>query len=215
MDNLDESGRFEFHGTVITMTSHLTHDNLGENPPPLRLDHTEGAEIHLPDEFATVPYIDGFAGDIIIKSSVKWNEAVAQPREQEFMPEEEWLKHLYKVVVNKKGELQERPVTYSGFFSYNQPAEEVRPRASVGIFPIFYEKASTVGMQKHAMQVSMKASTFVNPGQVPVIVADCPLYALQKKCQWIFADEVGESKIVCFLGLLHVEMATQECGGKI
>jgi hypothetical protein len=39
VDNLDESGRCEFHGTAMTMTSHPTHDNMGEDPPPLRLDN--------------------------------------------------------------------------------------------------------------------------------------------------------------------------------
>ncbi|XP_076158119.1 uncharacterized protein LOC143140875 [Alosa pseudoharengus] len=65
------------------------------------------------------------------------------------------------------------------------------------------------------MLVVMKATEFVNPGQVPVIVADCPLYTQQKKCQWKFPDEVGESKMVCFMGFLHIEMMSQECGGKL
>ena len=38
VDNTDESGRFALHGTAITLTSHATHDNIGEDPPPLNLD---------------------------------------------------------------------------------------------------------------------------------------------------------------------------------
>jgi len=53
----------------------------------------------------------------------------------------------------------------------------------------------------------------MNPGQIPVIVGDCPLYAQQKKCQWVYPDEVGETKMVSFMGLLHIEMTSQECGG--
>ncbi|CAL8338996.1 unnamed protein product [Boreogadus saida] len=44
-------------------------------------------------------------------------------------------------------------------------------------------------MQKHSMLVVMRATDFVNPGQIPVIVADFPLYMQQKKCQWKFPDE--------------------------
>ena len=51
----------------------------------------------------------------------------------------------------------------------------------MGVFPVLYDKAASMAMQKHAMLVVAKATEFVNPGQVPVIVADCPLYALQKK----------------------------------
>ena len=47
---------------------------------------------------------------------------------------------LYTVEFEEGGELQEMPVAYSGFFSYGQRAEDVRPRATVGIFPVFYEK---------------------------------------------------------------------------
>ena len=63
------------------------------------------------------------------------------------------------------------------------------------------------------MLVVKKAIDFINPGQIPVIVGDCPLYAQQKKCQWVYPDEVGETKMVSFMGLLHIEMTSQECGG--
>jgi len=113
------------------------------------------------------------------------------------------------------GKLQEMPVTFSGFYSHGQQAEYIRPRDIVGVFPVFEEKASTMAMQKHAMLVVKKAVDFINPGQIPVIVGDCPLYAQQKKCQWVYPDEVGETRMVSFMGLLHIEMTSQECGGKL
>ena len=48
IDNLDESGRCEFHGTAMTLTSHLSPGNLGENPPPLCLDNLDQTEIKIP-----------------------------------------------------------------------------------------------------------------------------------------------------------------------
>ena len=72
-----------------------------------------------------------------------------------------------------------------------------------------------MAMQKHSKLVSMRATDFANPGQIPVIVGDCPLYAQQKKCQWQYPDEVSESKLVCFMGFLRVEMASQACGGNL
>ena len=96
------------------------------------------------------------------------------------MPDEAWLDNLQMVLREKYGILQDTPVTYSGFFSYGQPKEDVR-RSTVGVFPVFYEKASFMAMQKHSTLVVMRATKFVNPGQVPVIGADCPLYMQQKK----------------------------------
>ena len=32
VDNIDESGRIELHGTAISLTNHLTRDNMGVDP---------------------------------------------------------------------------------------------------------------------------------------------------------------------------------------
>ena len=45
-----------------------------------------------------------------------------------------WLNYLYKVLTEKDGVLQSTPVKCSGFLSHNQREEDVRPRATVGVF---------------------------------------------------------------------------------
>ena len=65
---MDESGRYEFHGTAMTLTSRLTHDKIREDPPPLKLDLPEGQHIQLPIGYAIEPYIDGYAGDVTLLS---------------------------------------------------------------------------------------------------------------------------------------------------
>ena len=118
--------------------------------------------------------------------------------------------------VDEKWQLDEVPVTFAGFFSNSQLQEDVKPRAVIGVFPVFNEeKADTLSMQKHAMLVTKKAIAFVNPGQTPVLEGDCPLYARQKRCQWLFPEELGEQQMVCIIGFLHLEMCTQEAGGKL
>ena len=198
VDNLDESGRCDFQGTAMTLTTHVTHDNMGEDPPPLSLDDSEEHPIQLPDAYAVVPYTDEYTGDVTLSPTEKSAMPTFTENPQSGIPEEAWLKHTYTVLFEERGELQKMPVTYSGFFSYGQQEQDVRPRATVGIFPVFYEKASSMAMQKHSMLISKKATDFVNPGQIPVIVGDCPLYVQQKKCQWMFPEEIGASKMACF-----------------
>lgn len=65
------------------------------------------------------------------------------------------------------------------------------------------------------MLVVKKAIAFLNPGQIPVIEGDCPLYARQKRCQMLFPEELGEQNMVCMFGFLHLKMCTQETGGKL
>ena len=163
-----------------------------------------------------MPYIYEYAGDITLSSNPN---GTARPTFAENIrsgvPDEAWLNHLYKVLTEKDGVLRSTPLTYSGFLSHNQREEDVRPRATVGVFPIFCDTASTMAMQKHAMFVTKKAIEFVNPGQVPVIEGDCPLYAQRKKCQLAYPNEVAESKMVCFMCFLLIEMTSQDCGGKL
>ena len=189
---------------------------MGVNPPPLTLTAAETAAIKLPPDFENVPYVDEYAGDVSLSAIPN---GTARPtlaaNIRAGVTDEAWLNHIQKVLHEYDGELQDTPVTYSGFLSHHQHVEDVRPRATIGVFPIFYDKASSMAMQKHAMHVVKKATEFVNPGQVPVIVGDCPLYAQQQKCQWAYQEEVGESKMVCFIGFLHIEMTSQDCGGKL
>ena len=93
---------------------------MGEDPWPLSLDHTNEFCLQLPADFADVPYVDEFAGDI--------NLPVAENREisQEVgvslktkYPEITWINHIYTVSIEKNGELQERLMTYSGFISHS------------------------------------------------------------------------------------------------
>ena len=63
------------------------------------------------------------------------------------------------------------------------------------------------------MLTHVKATEYLNPGQIPVMAGDLQIYMSMKKCQHMYPEEVGEDKIVCFMGFLHKEMAAQECGG--
>ena len=109
--------------------------------------------------------------------------------------------------------LQDRPITYSGYFDYVLKDSEKRPKASTGVFPILPNKAHA--METHCMKMSIKSTEFINPGHTPVIAGDLQVYISQKKCQYMYPEEVGTDKIVCVMGMLHIEMAAQECGGVI
>ena len=50
---------------------------------------------------------------------------------------------------------------------------------------LFNEKASTIAMVKHGMVIIQKITSKTNPGQVPVMVVDQPLFTLAKYVQWL------------------------------
>ena len=48
---------------------------------------------------------------------------------------------------------------------------------------------------------------FLNPGQVPVIAADQPIYVVAKQIQWYWPQQYGEDKLVIMFGGFHIELA--------
>jgi hypothetical protein len=84
---------------------------------------------------------------------------------------------------------------------------EEDPSALAALLPLFYEKAATPAKVKHRMNVIRQAVTFLNPGQVPIITVDQPLFALAKMFQWKWPDSHGEQAHVVMLGGLHIELA--------
>jgi len=58
----------------------------------------------------------------------------------------------------------------------------------------------------HGINIVKNAANALNPGQIPIITADQPLYALSKKIQWMWPVCYGESHFIVMFGGLHIEM---------
>lgn len=55
-------------------------------------------------------------------------------------------------------------------------------------------------MIRHAVDVVSQVVHFLNPGQVPILACDQPLYAIAKKIQWTWPLTYGERKLVVMFG---------------
>ena len=62
---------------------------------------------------------------------------------------------------------------------------------------------NTLDMQVHTMNLNIKAISALNPGQTPVDVTDCPVYALTKETQFRFPEHFS-NYFAMFRGL-HIE----------
>ena len=86
--------------------------------------------------------------------------------------------------VLKQGTLPEGEViTWSGYNSRLMSDDSVKPKAVIGVLPLFPDKAATPFMLKHAMHLTMQGTEALNPGQTPVIGGDQTLYAIAKQLQ--------------------------------
>ena len=69
VDNLDgrAKGNYsmdEFHGYALSVTNHLSHDNLGQKRAPVKLDPTDKSTLKLPDSYIIQPSVELNQNDI-------------------------------------------------------------------------------------------------------------------------------------------------------
>ena len=64
-----------------------------------------------------------------------------------------------------------------------------------------------VGLIRLSMDVIKQAVQQLNPGQLPVITLDQPLFTITKQIQWNWPASHGEDHFIIILGGLHIEMA--------
>lgn len=73
------------------------------------------------------------------------------------------------------------------------------------LLPLLRDEAHSVSTIRHVMDRIKEIVEFLNPGQVPAIAANQPIYALAKQIQWHWPELYGA--FVIMFGGLHIEMA--------
>jgi len=106
-------------------------------------------------------------------------------------------------------------ITWSGYNSRLMTDESVKPKAVIGVLPLFPNQAATPSMIKHAMKLTVHDTEILNPGQSPVLSVDQPLYAIAEQLQWAFPDTLGEDKLVLMIGTLHIKDKMHQMIGKL
>ena len=123
-----------------------------------------------------------------------------------------WLTHVQRCV--EKGDNQHiwetesalQPISW-GAFHASAVKEVPEKEANITLLPLLEDKAQSISLIKHAMILIKKSIESINPGQIPVLAMDQPLYAIAKEIQWSWPDELGEHSFVVMLGGLHIEMS--------
>lgn len=124
-----------------------------------------------------------------------------------------WLDHVKETVNNTTDDCQQDMEVSSSVF-YAGAEKISQSKAICPLLPLFKDDSKSLPMIRHSMQVIKDAVNFINPGQVPVITCDQPLFAVTKLIQWNFPAHYGEDKFVLLFGGLHVEMAALKTVGQ-
>lgn len=108
-------------------------------------------------------------------------------------------------------------VSWAAYHASKQSIPE-EPECSVtltSLLPLFYDQAKSVAMIRHSMDVIKTAVANLNPGQIPVLTVDQPLYTLAKQIQWRWPETHGEDHFVILFGGLHIEIAALKTLGDL
>ena len=219
IDNLDHNpssntAKDSFHGTGISLFQNRDTNNPGKEREVTLIESGGLGQVNatksvctLPDWFSEVPPC------VLPNTKPSVPEYHSVPADDEMFHEakkEEYVCTVERVIANQ--ELQDGTrclVTWSGYHSDKQKSDAscVIPAIS-SLLPLFSEEAKSVAMLRHSMNVIKKLIDFLNPGQIPVITVDQPLYSVVKQIQWNWPDTYGGDQFVIIPGGLHIKMAT-------
>ena len=212
MDNIDHNptattATTSFHGSSISVFQHPTKDYKGEERGQLKLGEEKVKRIpELPDSFTNID-----PAFFTKKKPSPPQSGATDPGPGLLRPqlalEYEWLE---KVTVT------DGPVDVTWSAHHASQKRGLPFEVSItSLLPLLRDQAHSVATVKHVMDKIKDIVTFLNPGQVPVIAADQPIYAVAKQVQWHWPENYGEDKFIVMFGGLHIEMAALKSIGTL
>ena len=195
LDNIDHNpssttAHSSFHGTAMSAFQFPTACNLGTSREPIVINPVSSGKCSLPENYTNVPAIAYQTNTLAVPESTctAFQGLLDKAKKEELA----WIDHGIQLL--HKTALEKRDFISWGAFHASTQNNPVNPSAIIALLPMFYEKAATLAMIKHGMDIQMKITDFLNPGQIPVIVFDQPLFALAKFVQWKWPETHGEKK---------------------
>ena len=222
LDNLDHNpssntAEASFHGTSISLFQNVDKSHPGEKREPIRIPPISNQKHHIPDHYAIVPSISLNMKSLKPKLTTS-NSTIPVDTEclgVARMEESQWLKHASSILDMYDNDSDE-VIAWSAYHaSIRVQPESSNAKAVTALLPLFAEKAAEPSMVKHGMDTIREAVNLLNPGQVPVVAVDQPIFAIAKSIQWKWPAQYGEQVYVTMLGGLHIEMALWRTLGDI
>ena len=204
-DNIDKNAtanlvQSHFHGTGISLFQLLDHENQGKSLDchgfidavynikklaPLPAEYTQPRKVYRSSGELFAPLCRFNYEDLFEYPELN----LAKTEEQQ------WLQKFASCVDSAKSRAQ-----------YHMHEKCIQPRNvkdTNSLLPLLRDRVNTLDMQVHTMNLNIKAISALNPGQTPVDVSDCPVYALTKETQFRFPEHFS-NYFAMFRGL-HIE----------
>lgn len=210
VDNIDHNpssatAKDSFHGTGISLIQHPSHTHAGldRGVPVLNQDRPSKSIAHLPSAYTSVP-------PAALKTKNFTAPAVHGPvKPTNFLAAAVATEEEYGWLRSVKAALEKQTVEdWISWSAYHADAQQaiIPPPAIHALLPLFIDSAHSVAMLRHSLDITKAAVQYLNPGQIPILTADQPLFAILKEIQWTWPATHGEDRFVIMFGGLHIEM---------
>ena len=114
-----------------------------------------------------------------------------------------WLQHVSEAFADETlDDSAKIKISWSAYFADLQISVS---KPIIALLPMFRDTIHFPAMVKHGMDIIAHITGHINPGQMPVLTVDQPLYAIAKKIQWAWPEKYGETQNVLMMGGLHIE----------
>ena len=101
-----------------------------------------------------------------------------------FVTEYKWLDNV-RDCLNQEITNDILNLSWAAYHASQVSVDHPRRLDLTSLMPLFQESAHSAATIHHAMEVVSQAVSFLNPGQVPVLACDEPLFAIAKKIHGI------------------------------
>ena len=206
-DNIDHNlssntAQSSFHGTAISLTQFPVTEHRDNRQDLFVATASESvSDIVLPVSFTDVPPCILPAADPMLPPvPVTFTQQLQKVTHAEHM----WLATVDKTL-SDSDDGDPGNLSWAAFHAEHDTREK-QPLPVSALMPLFRYSANNVAMVRHCFAVVKHVLMKLNPGQIPVLTFDQPLFALAKQVQWHWPDCFGEDKCVVMLGGLHIEM---------
>lgn len=214
VDNIDHNpssttAKDSFHGTGISLFQHSSADNPGTVRERINISDSSDKTVikELPSTYTDIAPVEA----LTYKPQLPPTTSQLKSGETNFCPaivdEYSWLDQASTLVTGQETVDKNIPVSWAAFDSHQPSCAPPSSVAISALLPLFPDQAKSIAMIRHAMAVIKLSVEQLNPGQVPVIAFDQPLFAVAKEIQWLWPSDYGEKKFVIVFGGLHIEMA--------
>ena len=211
LDNIDHNtssttSEGHFHGSGISlMQPAITNEDprlLSFNAGPFK------GPPKLPDDFTIVPAVALNNKKIEARvTTPEWSPQALDSSKAEW----DWICNAMPLLEHEV--LTKNDTLAWAAYHASLESKIVNSTAVIATLPLFFEKADSPAMVKHAMLLLKKVTDYLNPGQCPVLACDQPIYAQAKFIQWKWPDLFKD--FVVMFGGMHIEKAFWNCVGDI